>query len=110
MCACACGFGSELGRSHGRDCIVRLDGRTDAIQKDVVRELRKLGCVVEVTSRLGGGFPDLVIKTPKGTVYLVELKDGPKPLGEAQVTFGRRWGASYVVVRSVREAIALART
>jgi hypothetical protein len=88
---------------------VRRAGHTDGNQQRTVALLRSLGCVVAVTSGVGDGFPDLVVRTPRGTVLLVEVKDGAQPLGKrklrpAQLLFAAEWGASYVVVSSDADA------
>lgn len=88
---------------------VRLRGRTDGNQQRIVDLLRSLGCVVWVTSGMGHGAPDLVIRTRRGTVHLLELKDGDAPLAQRKLTpdelmFAARWGASYVVVSSDADA------
>lgn len=87
--------------------------RTDANQGEIVKVLRKLCPAVEITSDVGRGFPDLVIKTRRGTVLLVEVKDGTKPpsaraLTPDEVAFAGRWLSSYVVVCNADEAIAAA--
>jgi len=63
---------------------------------------------------VGRGFSDLVVKTRAGTVLLVEVKDGKKPpsaraLTPDEAAFANRWQASYVIVSSVDEAIAVSR-
>ena len=40
---------------------MRVRGRIDDNQKEVVSQLRKLGVSVAITSMLGKGFPDLVL-------------------------------------------------
>lgn len=88
---------------------MRRAGRTDGNQTPVVRRLRDRGCVVAVTSGVGHGFPDLIVRTPRGTLFLVEVKDGDAPLTPDELLFQATWGASYVVVRSDADARRLAR-
>ncbi len=88
---------------------MRLRGRTDGNQEAIVDLLRALGCVAWVTSSMGHGAPDLVIRTRRGTVLLLEVKDGSAPLAQRKLTpdelmFAARWGASYVVVSSAADA------
>ena len=55
--------------------------RVDANQAGLIAAARKMGCSVADTSRLGAGFPDLVIGLAgKGgrVNLLVEVKDGRK--------------------------------
>ena len=56
---------------------MRIRGRIDDNQKEVVSQLRKLGVSVAITSMLGKGFPDLVLGYQNKN-YLIELKDGAK--------------------------------
>ena len=86
--------------------------RIDGNQGEIVKFLRKAGCVVEITSDVGRGFPDLVVRTPKGTIYLTELKDGSLPpsgkaLTENERAVAVRWGTSYRVVYDLDGAAAL---
>lgn len=83
--------------------------RPDGNQGEIVEVLRALGCLVEVTSDVGRGFPDLVVRTRRGTVLLIEVKDCRQPLGKRKLTpdelqFAARWGTSYVVVSSDADA------
>jgi hypothetical protein len=64
---------------------------------------------------VGRGFPDLLVKTARGRVFLVEIKDGAKPpsarrLTEDELRMQVRWGASYVVITTADDAIALAQS
>lgn len=81
----------------------------DANQPAVVMAFRQMGATVEVTSDVGRGFPDCVVRTRNGTVLMVEIKDGSKPpsrwqLSPDELKFAARWGTSYVVVKSEDEA------
>jgi hypothetical protein len=92
-----------------------IGGRIDANQPEVVDALRKAGCLVSITSDFGGGFPDLLVKTPKGRVWMVEVKDGSaipsrQRLTDKEKAWQAKWGDTYVVVTSINQAIALART
>jgi hypothetical protein len=87
---------------------VRRAGRTDGNQTPVRERLRELGCRVTVTSDVGKGFPDLVVRTRRGSLFLVEVKDGDEPLTIPELLFQAEWGESYVVVRTDDDARALA--
>ena len=81
----------------------------------MVQWLRNLCCVVEVISDVGRGLPDLLVKTPRGRIALAEVKDPNQPLSKQKLTpleleVQRRWGDSYVVLKTHDDAIALART
>lgn len=88
--------------------------RRDANHAEVREILREEGCEVEDTGDAGNGFPDLVVKTPRGTVILVEIKDGKKPPSARKLTdkeqkLAARWGSSYVVVEDELQARAVAK-
>lgn len=93
---------------------MRRRARVDTNHAAVVQALRAAGWCVQDTSRLGGGFPDLVI-AKGGRVELVEVKDGAKSpsarlLSEAEVkVFNEllRAGVTVRVVESVEQAVNL---
>ena len=92
---------------------MRRAAKVDANHGEVISALRRAGCTVHDTSRLGGGFPDCIVSTPAGTLLLVEIKDGAKPPSARQLTpaeaeFSRLWGGHYVVAESAEQALALA--
>lgn len=102
---------------------MRRAARTDANQREIVQALRNAGCLVHDTSSVGGGFPDLVVKTPArggfshrpSRVLLVEIKDGRKSpsarqLTEEQKRFATDWGTHWCCVTSVDEAIKVVTT
>lgn len=83
--------------------------KVDANQAEIVEALRRVGAIVQVTSKVGGGFPDLVVGF-RGNNYILEIKDGDKPpsarrLTEEQELWHARWRGSVVVVGSVVEAL-----
>ena len=85
--------------------------KVDANQAEIVESLRRAGAIVQVTSNIGGGFPDLVVGF-RGKNYLLEIKDGGKPPSSRKLTkdqqeFHMRWNArgSVVVVESVMDAL-----
>lgn len=88
--------------------------RTDANHRIVTEALRAFGWHVEDTSRLGGGFPDLVCGK-NGRIVLVEVKDGAKPLSKQALTPDEaRVHAAFMaagvpvqLIRSVEEAVQL---
>lgn len=88
----------------------RWAAATDDNQAAIVRALRSVGASVYVTSRLGGGFPDLAVGY-RGRTELLEVKDGTKPPSRRALTpdeerFVRSWrGRPVVVVESIVEAL-----
>ncbi len=91
----------------------RNGGNPDLNQKDIVKELRKIGCKVTITSEVSD-FCDLVVGF-KGNLYLVEVKDGTKPPSARKLTPGEikckmefhAVGVQYHVVTSVQDALKL---
>ncbi|WP_433705814.1 hypothetical protein [Paraburkholderia sacchari] len=87
--------------------------RADGNQVAITDALRKAGCQVCVTSTVGQGFPDLVVKAGRA-VMLMEIKDPSKPpsarrLTPAQKEFHEAWSGVIYVVETPQEAVAIAR-
>jgi len=71
--------------------------RVDLNHQEVVKTLRSLGATVFDASRMGQGFPDLVIGI-NGKTVLVEIKSGEeKKFTQAQLKFMENWQGSTVV-------------
>lgn len=64
---------------------MRRAARTDGNHAAIVEALRASGWYVHDTSRLGHGFPDLVVAR-NGQLRLVEIKDGAKPPSKRTLT------------------------
>lgn len=82
--------------------------KVDANHSIIVKTLRDLGCSVFDTSRVAGGFPDLVVGRNNITC-LVEIKATEKSrFTPAQEMFMMNWKGSAVVrIDSVDSAIRL---
>lgn len=88
--------------------------RVDANHAAIREALRKAGWTVEDTSRVGGGFADLLIGK-HGRLLMVEVKDGTKPPSARKLTpdeqaFAERWkaaGVPVVVIENIEQALAL---
>ena len=83
--------------------------RVDANQAEIVRELRKRGVSVCVISMLGQGAPDLIAGY-KGKTYLLEVKDGNKPLSEQALTgpelvWHQAWNGHVALCRNLTECL-----
>lgn len=73
----------------------KMARRTDANQKDFVKEARKLGATVHDTSMVGLGFPDLVIGW-RGQNILLETKNGEKPESQTKLTpYQEKWHTTW---------------
>jgi hypothetical protein len=82
-------------------------GACDANHSDVVGWYEELYCRVQDTHRVGGGFPDIVVKVPtkRGPIAaLVEIKTLDGTLSRSQVRFIEEWGSCVTVV-STREDV-----
>ena len=82
--------------------------KTDSNHSEIVKTLRQLGCSVFDSSRVAGGFPDLVVGKNKVTC-LVEIKaDAKAKYTSAQELFMMNWRGSTVVrINDVDGAIRL---
>lgn len=63
--------------------------KIDDNQNLIVKQLRKMGASVAITSMIGKGFPDLVIGF-RDKNYLIELKDGTKSKSRKELTVDER--------------------
>lgn len=89
---------------------MRVRGKVDRNQSEVVKAARQLGCRVLSLAPLGKGAPDLLIADRRNVLRLVEVKDGSKPPSARQLTpeqavFHSQWPVT--VVSSVDELLAL---
>tara|TARA_R110001606_G_scaffold225925_2_gene374013 strand:- start:230 stop:520 length:291 start_codon:yes stop_codon:yes gene_type:complete len=83
---------------------MRKRARVDANQKQIVAQLRGIGCSVLHTHQLGKGAPDIIVGYNFNN-YLIEIKDGEKPLGQQKLTpdeiqFQAEWQGNYYVINS----------
>jgi hypothetical protein len=72
---------------------------------EIVNALKQIGCSVYDASRVGGGFPDLVVGYRRCS-YLLELKSEHGKLNKKQIAFRDSWNGNFAVVRTPMEAIA----
>lgn len=81
--------------------------RTDANQTEIMDELRKQGFSVWSTSDKGKGGVDL-IAGKDGVNYLIEVKDGSKPMSKQKLTpdeikFHSNWKGIIHIIRNKDE-------
>lgn len=82
-------------------------GLLDANHADVVGWYEELYCRVHDTHKVGGGFPDIVVKIPtkRGPIpALVEIKTLDGTLTPSQIRFITEWGSCVTIV-STREDV-----
>lgn len=90
---------------------MRRAAKVDTNQKQIVKDLRKVGYSVLVLSRVGDGCPDIMVGT-KNINYLFEIKDGKKSksrkkLTNDQVDFFESWKGQVHKVESTEEIIKI---
>jgi hypothetical protein len=91
---------------------MRRAAKIDANQNAIVDQLRGIpNLSVAITSKLGAGFPDLVIGY-KGINYLIELKDGKKPPSAQKLTlpeqfFHTLWKGQISTCANLTEILAV---
>lgn len=81
---------------------MRFGHRIDKNQPAIVKAFRQLGCSVAITSKLGQGFPDLVVGK-SGRTVLVEVKDGSSALTAHEQAFRDDWRGFYTIVRDLHD-------
>ena len=70
--------------------------KTDANHSEIVKAFRDMGCSVFDSSRVAGGFPDIIVGR-NGITVLVEIKtDSKKKFTAAQDAFMLNWRGSTV--------------
>ncbi len=88
---------------------MRQAARVDANQPAIVEALEKAGCTVQHMHTLGKGCPDLLVGRD-GVNYLLELKDGGKPLSKQKLTpdeleWHGSWRGLVWTVNSIEDAL-----
>ena len=89
---------------------MRLAGRTDGNQTEIVAGLRARGYSVLVMSGLGKGAPDILVGR-HGENILVELKDPVQPPSKRKLTHDEKvwhatWRGQVLVAMHIEEIIA----
>lgn len=88
---------------------MRRAAKVDRNQAEIVKALRQAGYSVHDTSRLGGGFPDLVVGLHSVNV-LLEVKDGDAVPSKRKLTkdeseFFDTWKGAVFIVEDVAGAL-----
>ena len=83
---------------------MRRVARTDANHAAIREALRLAGHTVHDCSRYGGGFPDLLVRTRRRTLKLLEVKHPREGATPIQAEFMARFPET-VVVRTIDEAL-----
>lgn len=78
--------------------------KVDGNHKEIVSRLRALKCQVHDLSRVGKGFPDILVNVA-GKTYLCEIKAENGSLTPDQRKFHDDWsGPPIVILKSIRDA------
>jgi hypothetical protein len=88
---------------------MRIRGRIDGNQAQIVRALRQVGASVQSLADVGDGCPDLLVGF-RGVTMILEVKDGnaspsDQRLTEDQKRWHKAWAGQVCIVRSPEEAI-----
>jgi hypothetical protein len=83
---------------------MRLKGRVDLTQRDIVLALRKAGAKVLILSNVGNGCADLAVGF-RGRLLLMEVKSPKGRLTPDELFFYDNWLEYMVVVYSVEDAL-----
>ena len=78
--------------------------RVDANQVEIVSALRKAGAQVDITSMVGGGFPD-IIAFYAGGIYPIEIKTVNGKLTPEQVKWHAEHKRYVDVVHTAEQAL-----
>jgi hypothetical protein len=82
----------------------RWQKKPDANQQDIVDALRRVGAKVYDASRVGEGFPDLIIGF-RQCLFLLEVKTSSGRLTKDQKKFHAEWDSYIHIVHTVEEAL-----
>jgi hypothetical protein len=83
--------------------------KQDSNHAEIVAAYEELYCKVHDTHKVGGGFPDIVVKisTKRGPVVaLVEIKGADGKLRPNQQTFVNAWGSCVAMVQTREDVFA----
>lgn len=92
--------------------MTRRASRVDGNHAEICTALRAVGALVFDTSRVGDGFPDIVVGV-RGRFLLIEVKNAAQPKNKQRLRPGQKTvhalcqakGLPCVVVHDVREAL-----
>ena len=93
--------------------MIRPRYRTDANQHAVVDALLGAGCSVQTLAAVGAGCPDLLVASPSGVMFLIEVKmpgtvDRHDPTRQKQIKWAKHWQGPVHVIETADEALILA--
>lgn len=85
--------------------------RIDDNQKQIVKDLRKIGATVQSIASIGNGCPDILVGY-RGKNFVFEIKDGNKSLSQTKLTFLEKkwhdeWNGKVHTIYSANDAILI---
>ncbi len=88
---------------------MRQRAKKDTNHNSIGDALLRAGASVWDTSGVGSGFPDIVVGF-RGNTFLLEVKDGAKPLSQRKLTtdetaFHMSWRGKCAIVNNEMEAL-----
>jgi len=88
---------------------MRLRAKKDDNHREIQYALMRAGASVQDLSAVGGGCPDILVGL-RGQNFLMEIKDGKKPVSKRKLTdmekvFATTWRGQVCVVQSVDDAL-----
>ena len=89
---------------------MRRRAKSDGNQAELVKQLRRIpNLSVAVTSRMGQGYPDIVVGF-QGVNFMMEIKDPAQQPSRRKLTndeehFQRNWRGQYAVVSTIEDCI-----
>jgi Holliday junction resolvase len=90
---------------------VKLRGKVDRNQAEIVKALRQVGASVLSLANMGRGCPDILVGF-RDRNYLIEIKDGSKPpskreLTNAEAFWYMNWRGTREIAYSVADALRI---
>lgn len=80
-------------------------GKPDANQPEIVKLLHQIpGVSVQISTVLGGGFPDLIVAYNRET-FLFEIKVPGGKLNALQEVFHKEWNGIVYTVESIEQIL-----
>lgn len=91
---------------------MRRRAKSDGNQAEIVKQLRRIpNLSVVVTSRVGQGYPDIVVGF-QGVNFMMEIKDPKQSPSQRKLTndeehFQRNWRGQYAVVTTIEDCVSV---
>src|SRR5271166_5520248 len=96
--------------------LARYANRVDQNQAEIIEALRRVGCTVQLLTRVGAGCPDVLVargghmlhgEMVGGQLWLMEIKTDGGTLNAAQIQWRQNWACRVHTVRSIDAALSI---